>query len=244
MRPAGRSGFPDSLWVLGSSGHEMGSGVLGAERLPAVARRLIAGARELAAGRGIEAWGIDSRPSHGARAIGSLGELHGVVRLLLHDSGQRVVTVSQSATRKLLLGALPKSDAKTIVAATVPSFAGCAGWSVTRWTHSWWRTGWQVSLVELRWRRSHKLRAAVVVGYEERDQYCRTSVRSVVAERVGNGLSNSLPGRRAVASSVCRPAKQKLYNGWLYALQSSLARGPRCPNFQMIRSSKHGRRLR
>lgn len=99
-----------------------------AERLASVARRVLGAARELASGRGIVAWGIESLPTHNAHATVPLAELHGVVRLLLCDEGQRVVTVPQSGARKLLMGKLPRSDVKAMVAATVRSFTGCAGW--------------------------------------------------------------------------------------------------------------------
>lgn len=99
-----------------------------AMRLASVAKQTLAVARELAAGDGIVAWGIESLPTHGAHAIAPLGELHGVVRFLLLEAGQRVVTVPQASARKLLLGKLPRSDIKETVRQVVTGFDGCAGW--------------------------------------------------------------------------------------------------------------------
>lgn len=99
-----------------------------AERLSTMARRIIATAQELTAGGGIHCWGIESLPTHGAFAIACLAELHGCVRLLLHDRGQQVVTVPQASARKLLMGTVPRRDAKEIVRRTVVHFDGCGSW--------------------------------------------------------------------------------------------------------------------
>jgi len=99
-----------------------------AERLATVVRRIIATAMELADGKGIHAWGIESLPTHNAHAVVPLAELHGCVRLLLHDRGQTVVTVPQASARKLLLGALPRKDVKEIVRRVVTHFEGCGAW--------------------------------------------------------------------------------------------------------------------
>ncbi len=99
-----------------------------AERLTTVARGVIARAQVLAAGRGIEAWGIESLPTHQAHALVPLAELHGTVRYLLHEQGQLVVTVPQASARKLLMGHLPRKDQKEIVRQTVTGLVGCAGW--------------------------------------------------------------------------------------------------------------------
>jgi Holliday junction resolvasome RuvABC endonuclease subunit len=99
-----------------------------AERLSTVAVRILATARELAAGRGIEAWAVESLPTHNAHALAQLAELHGVVRFLLHQQGARVITANQASARKLLMGKLPTKDIKAMVAATVRSFLGCASW--------------------------------------------------------------------------------------------------------------------
>lgn len=99
-----------------------------AARLATVARRIIAAAQELADGKGITAWGIESLPTHNAHAVVPLAELHGCVRLLLHDRGQQVVTVPQASARKLLLGTLPRKDVKEIVRRVVTHFDGCGAW--------------------------------------------------------------------------------------------------------------------
>ncbi len=82
----------------------------------------------MTAGSVIEAWGIESLPTHQAHALVPLAELHGCVRFLLCEQGQRVITVPQASARKLLLGKLPRKDVKETVRQTVTSFMGCAGW--------------------------------------------------------------------------------------------------------------------
>lgn len=99
-----------------------------AMRLASVAKQTLALARELAAGEGIACWGVESLPTHGAHAVAPLGELHGVIRFLLLEAGQRLITVPQSIARKLLMGTLPRKDAKEIVRQTVTNFDGCGSW--------------------------------------------------------------------------------------------------------------------
>lgn len=99
-----------------------------AERISTVAQRCLCLGRELAAGHGIAMWGIESLPTARAYAQVPLGELHGVVRYLLHQGGAQVVTVPQASARKLLMGSLPRKDAKRIVNETVTSIDGAAAW--------------------------------------------------------------------------------------------------------------------
>lgn len=72
---------------------------------------------------------IESLPSHGAFAIGPLGELHGVVRRRLFVNNCEVRTAPLATARKLLMGKLPQKDQKTIVRSTVQSFDGSAHWT-------------------------------------------------------------------------------------------------------------------
>jgi hypothetical protein len=120
-----------------------------AERLATVARQCLSAARELAAGRGIACWGIESLPTHQAHALVPLAELAGVVRYLLHQDGARVLTVPQASARKLLLGKLPRRDVKEVVRQTVRSMAGAGcfgpdevdGFVVVNWLAA--ELGWQ-----------------------------------------------------------------------------------------------------
>lgn len=71
---------------------------------------------------------IESLPTHGAHNLVTLGELHGVVRCMLMRRRIWTRTAPQATARKLLLGALPRKDAKEVVRQTVRSFEGCASW--------------------------------------------------------------------------------------------------------------------
>ena len=75
--------------------------------------------------RSIEAVAIESLPTK-ARSLVVLAELHGVIRLELLDRHLYTLTAPEAAARKLLLGALPRSDRKTITLETVRSLPGLA----------------------------------------------------------------------------------------------------------------------
>lgn len=71
--------------------------------------------------------GIESLPTHGAFALGALGELHGVVKVELVRRGWPFVIANQSTGRSLLLGKIPrlgKGELKPHVLSVVRSFPG------------------------------------------------------------------------------------------------------------------------
>jgi hypothetical protein len=86
-----------------------------ARRTETIASRLVAFARETGATRAwIESYGYSMRTS-----AHTLGEIGGVVRLELVRAGLEVRTANMGTARKLLLGKVPRSDAKMAVYAAL-----------------------------------------------------------------------------------------------------------------------------